>query len=109
LKVSKLFGSIRSKLWIAAACAALLAVGVMTIPPPAPSRPVPPQERATPLLEAEVERRQQLRIFEEIQQLGPRLARHSVTLASSDPVARLPSDLPAPSPRAEPTGHGLIV
>jgi S1-C subfamily serine protease len=107
--VSKLFGSVRSKLWIAAACVLLLVVGGMTLPAPVPSAPLPPQERAAPLLEAEVERRQQLRIFEEIQRLGPRLGRHSVTIPADVTLAALPSDLMPPPPRTEPAGHGLIV
>jgi serine protease DegS len=107
--VANPFGSLRSKLWIAAACLVVLLVGYMTIPAPAPTAVAPPQERAAPLLEAEVERRQQLRIFEEIQQLGPRLARHSVTIPGEPPLPPFPSDLTPPSPRPEPDGHGLII
>jgi S1-C subfamily serine protease len=87
----------------------MLAIGVLTMPPAAPTTMAPPQERAAPLLEAEVERRQQLRIFEEIQQLGPRLARHSVTIPTTAPTELLPSDLTPPTPRTEPAGHGLII
>ena len=61
------------------------------------------------MLEQEVARRQQLRIFEEVQQLGPRVARHSVTLPSVPPPEPLPSDLAPAAPRVDPTGHGLII
>jgi S1-C subfamily serine protease len=104
-----LFSSIRSKLWIAVASVLVLAAGVLTLPAPAPSGVGAPEERAAPLLEAEVERRQQLRIFEEIQQLGPRLARHSVTIPGTPQTAALPSDLTPPTPRIDPSGHGLII
>jgi S1-C subfamily serine protease len=107
--VAKLFGTIRSKLWIAAVSVLVLAIGAVTMPVPIPSAVPASQERATPLLEAEVERREQLRIFEEVQQLGPRVARHSVTVPPLAPPAMLPSDLMPPAPRVEPSGHGLIV
>jgi S1-C subfamily serine protease len=105
----KLFGSVRTKLWIAVGSVAILALGWLTLPPPALTTVAPPQERATPLLEAEVERREQLRIFEEIQQLGPRLVRHSVTIPADPPVPPLPSDLMPRAPRSDPAGHGLII
>ena len=107
--MAKLFGSLRVKLWIAAACGSILLLGLLTLPPPTPSAVPAAQERATPLLEAEVQRREQLRIFEEVQQLGPRVARHSVTIPAQPPPEPLPSDLAAPVPRIDPTGHGLIV
>ena len=107
--MAKLFGSVRSKLWIAAACVVILAAGALTVPSPTPSAVPVPQERATPLLEEEVERRQQLRIFEEVQQLGPRVARHSVSVPGLVPEAPLPSDLMPPTPRVGPTGYGLII
>ncbi|HUE87793.1 MAG TPA: PDZ domain-containing protein [Vicinamibacterales bacterium] len=99
----------RAKLWIAVGCALVLAAGVLTIPSPAPSAVAVPQERATPLLEQEVQRREQLRIFGELQQLGPRLARHSVTIPAVVGTPSLPSDVAPPSPRIDPAGHGLIV
>jgi S1-C subfamily serine protease len=105
----RLFGSMRTKLWIAAGCALVLLVGALTIPAPAPSAVVPPQERVMPLLEQEVQRREQLRIFGELQQLGPRLARHSVTIAPIAVTPGFPSDVAPPSPRVDPAGHGLIV
>lgn len=105
----KLFGSVRTKLGIAAACAVVLVVGALTLPAPAPSAVPPSPERAVPLLEAEVERRQQLRIFEEIQQLGPRLVRHSVTIPAEPELEPLPSDVSPKTPRRDPAGHGLIV
>ena len=96
-------------MWIAGGCFLVLLAGALTIPAPAPTAVAPPQERAVPLLEAEVERRQQLRIFEEIQLLGPRLARHSVTISGPEPMAALPSDLTPPAPRLDPAGYGLII
>jgi S1-C subfamily serine protease len=107
--VSKLFGSVRSKFWIAVICGLVLLTGVLTMPAPRPSAPQPSEERATPLLEQEVERRQQLRIFEEVQQLGPRVARHSVTIPAMPPAELLPSDLTPPPPRVDPAGHALII
>ena len=106
---AKLFGSTRTKLWIAAACALVLVAGLLTIPPPPPSAVAVSQERAAPLLEQEVQRREQLRIFGELQPLGPQLARHSVTVPAISGVAGLPSDVAAPAPRIDPAGHGLIV
>jgi S1-C subfamily serine protease len=106
---ARLFGSMRTKLWIAAGCALVLVVGALTIPPAPPSAVAVPQERATPLLEAEVQRREQLRIFGELQQLGPRLARHSVTIPSLSGAPGFPSDVAPPAPRVDPAGHGLIV
>jgi serine protease DegQ len=106
---AKLFGSTRTKLLIAAGCALVLVVGALTIPPPRPSAVAVPQERATPLLEQEVQRREQLRIFGELQQLGPRLARHSVTIPAISGTPGFPSDVAPPSPRIDPAGHGLIV
>jgi S1-C subfamily serine protease len=105
----KLFGSVRAKMWIAVGGTLLLIAGVLTRPVPVASTVAPAQERAAPFLEAEVERRQQLRIFEEIQLLGPRLARHSVTIPPAARVAPLPSDLTPPTPRVDPIGHGLII
>jgi serine protease DegQ len=105
----RLFGSMRTKLWIAAGCALVLLAGALTIPAPPPSAVAAPQERATPLLEAEVQRREQLRIFGELQQLGPRLARHSVTIPLLSATPSLPSDVAPPAPRIDPAGHGLIV
>jgi S1-C subfamily serine protease len=107
--VAKLFGSVRSKLWIAAACVVVLTAGALTLPSPSPNTGPGPEERATPLLEEEVERRQQLRIFEEVQQLGPRVARHSVSIPGVMPEDPLPSDLMPATPRAGPTGYGLII
>jgi S1-C subfamily serine protease len=109
LAPAKLFGSMRTKLWIVVGCALVLAAGALTIPPPAPSAVALPQERATPLLEQEVQRREQLRIFGELQQLGPRLARHSVTIPAISRIPGFPSDVAPPSPRVDPAGHGLIV
>ncbi len=106
---TRLFGSMRLKLWIAVGCALVLVAGALTIPAPAPSTVVPPQERAMPLLEQEVQRREQLRIFGELQQLGPRLARHSVMIPALSRTPGLPSDMAPPAPRADPAGHGLIV
>jgi S1-C subfamily serine protease len=106
---ARLFGSMRTKLWIAAGCALVLLAGALTIPAPPPSAVAVPQERATPLLEAEVQRREQLRIFGELQQLGPRLARHSVTIPSISGTRGFPSDVAPPAPRVDPAGHGLIV
>jgi S1-C subfamily serine protease len=99
----------RIKLWIAAGSALVLLIGALTIPTPAPSTVVPPQERAMPLLEQEVQRREQLRIFGELQQLGPRLARHSVMIPAVAPTPGLPSDMAPRAPRVDPAGHGLIV
>jgi S1-C subfamily serine protease len=106
---AKLFGSMRTKLWIAAGCVLVLLAGALTIPAPRPSAVAAPQERATPLLEQEVQRREQLRIFGELQQLGPRLARHSVTIPAVSGAPGLPSDVAPPTPRVDPAGHGLIV
>lgn len=105
----KLFGPVRVKMTIAAACAGALLLGVLTLPAPAPSAVAPSQERPVPLLEAEVERREQLRLFRELQDLAPRLARHSVTIPLPEGVVPLPSDVAPPTPHDEPAGHGLIV
>jgi serine protease DegQ len=106
---AKLFGSMRTKLWIVVGCALVLAAGWLTIPSPAPSAVALPQDRAMPLLEQEVQRREQVRIFGELQQLGPRLAHHSVTIPAITGALGFPSDVAPPSPRVDPAGHGLIV
>jgi S1-C subfamily serine protease len=110
---AKLFDSIRLKLWIAAACLIVLLLGVLTLPP-APASPAAPtvapvEERPAPLLDQEVQRREQVRLFSELQQLGPRLARHSVTIPAPEGPPPLPSDLTPPTPRLELAGHGLIL
>jgi S1-C subfamily serine protease len=106
---ARLFGSMRTKLSIAAGCALVLLAGALTIPAPPPTAVAVPQERATPLLEQEVQRREQLRIFGELQQLGPRLARHSVTIPTTSATPGFPSDVAPPAPRVDPAGHGLVV
>ena len=105
----KLFGSMRTKILIAVGCAGVIAVGLLTLPAPMPTAVAPPEERATPLLEAEVQRREQLRMFGELQPLGPQLARHSVTIPAIAPPPGLPADVSPPTRRVGPAGHGLIV
>lgn len=106
---AKLVGTLRLKLWIAAGCALALTLGVLTRPAPAPEAVAPSPERATPLLEEQVQRREQLRLFGGLQELGPRLARHSVTIAPMPTAGAMPSDVAPLVPRVEPAGHGLLV
>lgn len=104
----KLFSSLRLKLWIALGCVAVLVAGALTRPP-SEVAVAPPQERTAPLLGEEVQRREQLRIFADVQALGPRLARHTVSIPRTPGPEPLPSDLTPATGRAEPAGHGLIV
>lgn len=103
-----LFASLRFKVWIAAIGAAILAVGVLTRPPATPGVE-PVQEVTAPLLGEEVQRREQLRLFGELQQRGPAMARHSVTVPAVERPDGLPSDVAPPPPRTDPAGHGLII
>jgi S1-C subfamily serine protease len=107
----KLLGPIRLKLRVAAISAAVLATGAMLAPPSTPSAVPASQERPVPLLEAELERREPIRVFRPIRDVAARVMMHNVTLPSiAPPQARtFPDVVLRPGPVGRPAGFGVVV
>ena len=103
----KLLGSLRLKLKVAGASAALLAAGVMLAPEPAPAAMPISQERTAPLLEEEVQRREPIRVFRGLQDLGRRVAQHGVAIPGAPRPEILPDVPRRPAATARP-GFGIV-
>lgn len=107
----KLLGPIRLKLRVAAVSVAVLATGAILAPPSAPTAVPASQERPAPLLEAELERREPIRVFRPIREVAARVMMHNVTLPPIDPpqARTFPDVAFRPGLVARPAGFGVIV
>lgn len=98
------------KLRLAGAAAAVLLLGALLAPP---SRQTPlPQEKAVPILQAEVQRREPARVFRGVQETGRKALRYAVAFhaAAGDAGARAFPDFAPPLGEPEaPHGFGVLV
>lgn len=99
------------KVKIAVGCAAVLAVGAWLAPRAVSPRLAAPQEHAAPLIEEQVQLRQEDRPFSGVQEAAARVGRHGVAIL---PAASRPApsrndyaEMAAPSPA--PGGYGVFV
>lgn len=101
----------RTKLVIAASSGLLLGAGALLKPQASANVLQTPQEHSAPLLEEEAQRRAPLRAFAGLQDLGGRVAAHTVAIPSPAlPPPRSVLDFPVPARAApRPIGFGVIV
>lgn len=106
----KLLGAPRAKLGVAALALTLLAVGVLTWPPQ-PTAPVldTPDEHTAPLLEAELQRREELAAFDRIRELGTRVVGYSVSVPPPEPPRRRTIERAATSTAPSPAAVGVVI
>jgi S1-C subfamily serine protease len=107
----KLLGSFSLKVRLAAASTVILVAGSLLAPRAAPSAVPVSQERATPLLEQEVQRREPLRLFRPVQEIARQIVVHNVTIPP--PLQAYPRSLPdigeASAMPLSPAGFGVFV
>ncbi|MGH9308797.1 MAG: PDZ domain-containing protein [Vicinamibacterales bacterium] len=107
----KVLQAMRTKLVIAASSGLVLGAGALLKPQASSNVLQTPQEHSAPLLEEEAQRRAPLRAFAGLQDLGGRVAAHTVAIPpSAAPPPRSVLDFPIPARAAtRPTGFGVIV
>lgn len=108
---SKLLGSLRLKVRLAAACTAVLVAGALLAPRAAPTAVPASQERPVPLLEQEVQRREPVRLFRPVQEIARQIVAHNVTIPPpSHSYLRTLPDVPRPAASVvPPAGFGVFV
>lgn len=107
----KLLGSTRLKIRLALASSLVLVAGALLAPRAVPRALTAPEERAAPLLEAEVQRRGQAQLFRGVQDIGPRVVAHSVAIPRlEEPRPSVVLDFVPPTANSStPAGFGLVV
>jgi S1-C subfamily serine protease len=107
----KLLGTTTRKVRVALASAAALLIGALLAPRAVPPPLLVSEERAAPLLEAEVQRREPARLFAGIQQIARDVVIYGVALAPVE--ARRPGTMAdvvdGPRPPSMPAGFGVRV
>ncbi|MBN2371235.1 MAG: serine protease [Vicinamibacteria bacterium] len=109
---AKLVRRTRTKGAIVVLCAVVLVAGIWLAPPRITENPSPPKEKVAPMIEAEVERRAQARLFRGLYEAGlqalPRVVAFHLTPSVIGRMRLLDDSLPIPG-RPVVSGCGLLV
>jgi S1-C subfamily serine protease len=106
----KLLGTRSLKVRIAFVSALVLVVGAWLAPEPVPTAlSAPPQERAAPLLEEQVQLRDAVRPFAGVQEVALRLKGHSVAILPVEPPTSTRTDFSSADGGAHAAGFGVFV
>lgn len=106
----KLLGRTSQKLWLALASVVVLASGALLAPRAMPTALSTGAERATPLLEAEVQRREPERLFRGVQDVASKVGGYGVAIDA--PPNRQPAtvrDYGSTKRVSAPVGFGVVV
>lgn len=98
------------KLRLAGGAALVLVAGILLAPPQARKNPLP-QEKAAPILQAEVQRREPARVFRGVQETGRKALRYTVAFhgRAQEPRVTVFSDFAPPLGQPEaPHGFGVL-
>jgi S1-C subfamily serine protease len=94
----KLLRGTRLKTRVALVCLLVLSLGILLAPGRPPEKP--PEERAAPILETQIERAEPARVFRGVQDMGRSVIRHSVAVVTPQEPA-FPATFPDFSPDRE--------